>query len=319
MWLLFFLVWLSFPQISQSAERPKLPEPGWDLELTGGKTPREFFKARMDQPACREKLEDLRIGYLATKETLAKKISDGQPGPDIEKQERVMNSARDAWVKTASECGPCAARDTKKDVIAGVAKKEVWYTSHGSCQLSEASADKLTGYFDRWRDSLLHVKQYAHKNGGFFYILDLVAYNPQDGKPLAIDALESSPVQAVLSVRGPVIVFPTGFSYYAEQKFQTQSKDGVAEFYMNGTSVTPPSGYQEPVIEDVLASGRKVKVAQTKVGNVLSQWYVTADGYVRYFTAGDFRAELKFVEEQAKTIMLDTVLNMAERAETNPR
>ena len=80
-----------------------------------------------------------------------------------------------------------------------------------------------------------------------------------------------------------------------------------------------PSGLHYPPIIDVLASGRKVKLAQRKLSRVLSQWYATDDGYVSYYTAGDFRQELTAVQKQARIIMQDTIVNMVERVEGNPQ
>ncbi len=316
--LFVVLGWVLVSTSATALDKPKIPEPGVDLVLTGGKTSREFFAARMENPECRKTLEEKRVALDAEKQKLKTLQQEGEASA-VEAQEKHTISARSSWIDAVSLCGPCTAQKTEKRVIQGTAAKEVWYISNGSCQVAEKSSSKLKSTFEKLRSSILHAKQYANKHGGFYFILDLIPYDIKTDKPLPEeDEIESSPMRGLISVRGPELLgFLTGFGYYAEQKFETREKDGLEEFFLEGGTIPTPSTIKFPVnVEDVLASGRTVNVSVSRVaGGVISQWFLNSDGYIRYFTAGDFRAELKYIEEQSRNIMLDTVINMAERAD----
>jgi len=305
---------------------------GVDTELTGN-SPREFFKKRMDNPACRTKLTASRTAYLAAKklldeakakfpskeevEKLAPEPKKALQGP-IEKLEQDALSARVAWVNLFSECGNCTSREPEPIIT----DDEAWYASYGSCQLSEEDKGKLKGYFEKWRDTLLHQKQYAHRDGGFFHILDL-KLNDLTGVPFPkeYDVIGESPAEGALSVRGPkILTLSTGFTYYTKQIFETTGADGSREFSMQGWPVKAlPEKFKFPSIVDNLASHREVKLAQRKLSRVISQWYANEDGYVSYFTAGDFGKELSAVKTQSRVIMRDTIANMVERVEAEPK
>lgn len=300
-----------------------MPDKAIDSQLTGN-SPRDFFAKRIDNPVCRPKLEKARAAYDLTKKALADEKAKTPAGASDEQKDKLdgiqkqVISARDAWVNLFSECGPCTSREPEPIIT----DDEAWYGSYGSCQLSETNKDKLKGYFDTWKDSLLHVKKYANKDGGFYYILDLLL-NDVSGVPFAstFDAISDKAVEGALSVRGPKIIVSTGFTFYTKQLIDIADTEGAPRFFaMQGWPVKElPPKFKYPPIEDYLASGKKVKLAQQRLSHVISQWYFNDDGYVSYFMAGDFSRELSAVQKQAKVIMQDTMANMAERVEANPK
>lgn len=300
-----------------AADRPVYPERGEDKVLTGGKTAREFFAERTKDSPCRRDL----LGLWEKYKTALKKLDDMKKAGDADMDEQydlVTNLRRSITLKN-NECGECAAHPTKKIVIQTPARTEVWYQSDGSCQLPFTDKAQLAKAFDTIRDSVLRAKQHPHYADGLHHVLEVKAVDGKTGKFLPeVDLLGAEPQPVFVSVRGPEILgLLTAFSYVKNATWKDATVDGVRELVFKADGQRPPLGFQYPDVHSVKPSGAKETVPplrQKKVTQLLSYWYVSEDGYLRYFTAAEFGVALKFIEELGQEVMLDSVFSQYKKA-----
>lgn len=297
--------------VAMADERPVLPTPGVDMVLTQGKSAREFFVARAQMTACRAQLKSAEADYLAEKKKLNDFIASGKTADTIDTQEAAMVKARGVHLTKVFECGDCAAQEVEQRKVVTAARTEIWYIADGSCQLPSTEPEKVAKFLEKLGNELLLIKHYSKRFGGFYHILELLSLEVATGKHQPEkEKLDKSPAWSWISVRGPEIFGQqTGFSYLFEANFHLNEK----EFVLSGASPRRPLGFQVPAVKDVLASGKVVDVRQLQLPSVLALWYVSNDGYLRYYSAADFGISTKFIEEQGKVIMLDTVTSLFER------
>ena len=261
---------LLFPLLAAEPAQPVIPEPGLDKVLTGGLTSHDFFARRAEDIDCRYELDK------------AKK--DGAPRPVL--------------LKWMARCGECAVRPQGEPiVIKKVTHTEVWYVSDGSCQLDTGKS------FEKLSQSLLDMRQYPKKTGGFHALLEFIGYDGTTKKPIEIAT--ESPFEAFVAISGPVFLgIPTAASYYIKNEFKKDEN----YFHLKFSATPPPPGYTYPTLS----------VPQMRLSRVLGSWYVDRDGYIRYFTAADFGLKMQYAADLASEIILDTLVQLTERAQEKP-
>ncbi len=271
-------------------ERPVLPKPGPDLTLTGGKSPAEFFGARLANAACADRLKKAREAWVAKADSA---------------------SVREAYLDTLEACGPCATREIESRKIISVTKTEVWNISDGSCYLDPKKYGKPA--FDRMVKFLSHTDNYpAYKAGGLRNILEFVPLDPQTGalKPewLTFD----KPFYVFISVLGPTIFGETMSPQYV---ILNELKEAEGKWSLSFTGVTAPKGFRPPDVYLQAPSGKKSLVRPLRLPSVLGQWHLDAEGNLRYYTAADF-GSLGFVSgftsKLARHIILETLAHLYE-------
>lgn len=315
-WVSLSLFLISIPGIA--AERPKLPEPGVDTVLTGGKSAREFFAERTKDSPCRRELLDLRAKYREESEKFEKMKKDAATVAALDDQGLNVEKAKRAVVLKNNECGECAARPVARTVINDVGRTEVWYVSDGSCQLPITNPQELSKAYEQLRDAILRVKKYPHYADGLHHILELKAVDTKTGQWLNDkDLLDNDPQGIFVSIRGPQLFgLVTAFSYLCEVKWAESLRGEQKQLVLTGTGVRPPSGFNYPEVYSYQGGGGKTAIPekrQKKASALLKMWYLTQDGYLRYFTAADFGASISFIDQLGQEVMLDSVFSQYRR------
>jgi len=268
-----------------AAERPPIPKPEVDLEVTGGLTPREYFAKRKENKPCREAL-------AKAKEAEAK-------APAAQKK-----ALHQAYLDKVIECGDCNIVPPGPPIVVGedTASPETWYVSYGFCQLDLKGDD-----FKNLSDSLLDLKKYPAKSGGFSHIAEFIGYKEGTATPIQVATV--SPFDAAIAVKGRVLAgaLTGAIGYFVKNEF-AQEKD---YFHLTFENTDSPPGYKFPK----LTTEQGFPLPLVRLSHANGSWFLTKDGYFRYYTAADFPGVLSFASSVAKEILLDTLLEFYDRAE----
>ncbi len=324
---------ISFPLFAKSGSRPSIPAPEIDPALIqDGKTVREFFENRAKDAACqsdltkakadyRQKLkevEDLKATRVLTtdgkEDATLKSIND-----KIDAMNAPLIALRDKMLVLIDKCGECATHEVEsRDVDAGAGKTENWYISDGSCQIPSDDPAVLSKAFKLISESLLRTSAYPKTaKDGFANILAFRAANKKDLSALSDDKFPASPLNLFLWVLGPPLPFGLGwfrFQYYVKAEY-TEPKTATDPFFLKFETEadarikadTEIVGLEN--IPDTTLSGRAKKGGKTTwLKNVQGSWYVTPDGYLRYYTAAQFPMKLKDIATQGRRILIDTLV-----------
>ena len=84
-------------------------------------------------------------------------------------------------------------------------------------------------------------------------------------------------------------------------------------FQLNFNATKAPKDFKVPEVYITMASGKKKTARQMKLASVMGSWYVDKKGYARYFTAADFPVDVAFAANLARKILLNTLVQFAER------
>lgn len=296
-------------------ERPKIPEAGRDLVLANGKTIEEFFASRKTATECRQRIVELRSAVGQAKQHLAELVSKGAPAEEINMAEETQRKKRKLYVKAVGECGDCATRKIEHRIVEIDGRKGNWYIADGSCLIDSDSASKAArAYLDR-RDSLLLVSKYATHTGGLSNILSFQLVDPETGEIITgRERIQVSPYYSFIAVRGPHLFgYYTAAAYYQKAYFSETEKAGIGQFSLKYEAEPLPSGFRPPDIFEHFASGEKQPVKHVVLSDAQGSWYLDSGGYLRYHTAADFGLTLKFMEDLAQEILLETLVEMSER------
>ena len=285
--MLHLIFLLAAPLFANGIEdRPPLPKPEVDFEVTGGLTPREYFSKRQANLPCREALEKAQKAEAAA--------------PDAKKPALHM-----AYLEKVLECGDCDIVPPKEPILIDVdgSHSEQWYVSYGFCQL-----DLEKGDYETLVASLLDLKQYPAKTGGFSHMAEFIGY--EAGTKKVITQPKTSPFDAFIAVKGPIL--QTGLDgaigYFARNWYDEKVPN---QFHLWFENTAPPEKYVYPSLKT--PAGFPLPLA--KLPHAKGSWYLTRDGYFRYFTAADFPGVLSFAATKAKEILLDTLLQFRARAQ----
>lgn len=320
-------IWISTVILSLSSflwaadpQRPTAPPPGIDKVLTGGEEPRVFFQKRMADAACQDDLKKAK----GTVRSLIKEIETmraaKEPADKIDAKGPILMDERVKLLALMEKCGECATQEIETRVLDFKTHKETWFISDGSCQLpidgsTPDGKAKLKKSFDLVSDSLVHAKRYPKPNGGFDNVLDFQVMDGTTFKP-DVDAFPASPVNLTVWVRGPR-VFRLMMYYAMEATFSTTVNNGLSEFNLEFTALEPKSKITYPTVTDFTPAGKPISLIPLLLKRVVGRWYITSDGYFRYFTAAMLPANLSTnaLKEQGRAVLTDTLTELSARGQ----
>ncbi len=299
---------------------PTIPAPGLHPLVMDKTAPtafnaRAFFDARKADTVCQGELATMRASYLSARESLAKMA--GSSDLDLlDDQGTIMEQARDEWVAKMRECGKCWSQDIELRAVPTAGRTEYWYIGDGSCQLDTLETKILADSFKAKTESLTTADAYRHYTGGFPTVLDFFLVNPTTGAKMNDQTPNPlSPFYAFIAVKGPSIFgVPSAFGYYYKNQIVNRQTNGVTEYIHTFEAERAPRGFQAPSnIAIVLPSGRKRSAKSITVTRVQGMWYLTGEGYLRYYTAADLGMNLDFAKKIAQATMLTTLATLYER------
>jgi len=196
------------------------------------------------------------------------------------------------------------------------------YISDGWCRLPQkreagmseadikAQRERLAQAQDAAQNMLKDVDTYPKRSAGFNYLLEFVGVDPASGALLPSDKAKpmGNPFMAFVAVQG---VAKMSFSYMSESFFKDRTSDGVKELILQFHRVTPPEDFSEPLIYNYPKTALSVPYVSLALQDVFGQWYVDAQGNLRYQTRADFGnyAVVK-MENLARTIIMDTIYHL---------
>lgn len=298
-----------------AGERPVLPEPGPDSKLTGGKTPADFFGARLENQECQTKLKSVRDELVTSEGAVKRLVAEKAQAYLIERAEKVVAGSREAYLDGLEICGPCATREIERRKIISLTKTEMWNISDGSCYLDPKKFGKPA--YERMVKFLSHVDNYAaYRTNGLRNILEFVALDSTSGEVHPEWTTFDKPFYVFISVLGPSFLGETMSPQYVilnEVKEKTEAD--LSRWSLSFRGVTAPRGFRVPDVYQYSASGRKSIVRSLKLPSVLGQWHVDTAGNLRYYTAADFGAlgiASGFTSKLARHVILETIAHLYE-------
>ncbi len=324
---LFFT--LSLTAISAfAAEVPQIPSPGEDQVLTQGLSAREFFDRRLSDNECLSNLAAARSSFDEANRRVQELISAAAPTEAFEVAEATLYARKTALIKRVFQCGECAQRPVERREIEGNLGTQVWYVTDGSCSLH---GDGAVGRYEKGRNFLKGIRNYPQKLGGLSHVLEFVAVDPQSGEILEnLNTTEQSPLDIFISVRSADMNgLLNSISYFFRSTSGEKVSGDRKEYSIQFTSKRPTPGFRRPEVYFLPAAGKvagqydaqKRRATQWNLRNVKGSWYLSSDGYVRYFTAADFGeliensfglAELFLSEKNAAEVLGETLFDLSE-------
>lgn len=301
-------------------ERPTAPPPGVDLVLTKGEAPRVFFQKRLEQTACQGRLKTAKAEVKRLTKEIATMRANKERDDLIDDKGKTLMEERTKLLGEMQECGECATQEIETRVLDFRTHKETWFISDGSCQLpidnsTPEGKTKLKKAFDLVSDSLTHAKRYPNPNGGFNNVLEFQVMDGSTLKP-DVDAFPPSPLSLAIWVRGPRALRLMMY-YPMEAKYETTTTNGLSEFHLEFASFEPKSKVTYPTVTDFTPSGKPVGLIPLLLRRVVGRWYLTSDGYFRYFTAAMLPANLSTnaLKEQGRSVLNDTLTELSARGQ----
>ncbi len=320
------LLGLSTSLWAAEPERPTVPPPGVDKVLTKGETPRAFFQKRMADAGCQSELKAAKKAFRDLIQEVADMRAAKETDSKIDAKGGALMDARMEVLRLMELCGECATREIEVRTLDFKAGRETWFISDGSCQLpiettnakgepDAAGIAKLQTVFQLVSDSLVHAKQYAGPNGGFDNVLAFHVINGNKIDPKA--DLFPSPANLAIWVRGPRILNMMMY-YPMEAEYETVTKGSLSEFNLKFKSFEPKAKIVYPNVTDFTPSGKPVPpLINLLLRRVVGRWYITSDGYFRYFTAAMLPLNLTNPElmKQGRSVLTDTLTELSYRGQ----
>lgn len=306
--ILFSLCWLTIPSFGTSFPFA-MPNSEVDAAIFGNTEPAAFFRERArSAPRCRARLGTVKQEFKASREALQKAIDTAKPSGVIDGLEIESDEIRHRYHDTIAECGHCAIRPIEKKVRVTPKGNEIWYMVNGSCWLPGAKTEAgIKRVYQARKKSLSWTKYYPKYSGGYPQIYEFREIERKTGV-LAPSRHLSSPFLGYMAIRGPEIFStPTAFDY----TFEGNIRDHRSGLTFDFAYAPPPRRFRGPRVYDHRASGRKVRVRMLHVRDVAGKWYVTQDGYLRFFMAADLKMDLDFAKTVARRTLLDSLVHFA--------
>lgn len=272
---------------------------------------------------------------------------------EIDKKTVPYDAARTEMLKKMAECGECATLPLEpRSVDVGANKTQNWYISTGFCQLplpnkTPKERKVLVDIFKNLSESLATTSRYPRTNpGGFTNILGFKVANPKDLSVTADDKMPASPLKLFLWVLGPDTgITQLGFLYYLDAAFATKRLADVEKDWTTAVSAEPktidaasppptPADFElrfettpdpritlltktkvkgMPAVSNTTLSGRALSTTMMWLKNVQGQWYLTSDGYIRYYTAAEFPIKIPDIDERGRRVLLETLSEISAR------
>lgn len=326
-----------------AAERPKIPVDGVDTTLlvdAQGKSvsPREFFEKKSSDAACVADLarlkKEFRQQYQELQALKAKRSTPvGQEDAAIEAKYAEMDKKRDEALVLLEKCGECSTRPLDRISVLAATGKEDWYVSNGSCQIPTKDKAALKVSFEKVKQSLLNTKYYpkrAHR--GFDNILEFKFVTPTANGYTMSDAdtdLPATPFDLFVAVRGPKVFQLLSFNYFIKARHATSvvdpsarvsSEENKFSLEFENQAPTETAKLQFPEVFDYTASGKAISTSELKLPQIQGKWFLTDDGYIRYYTAAALPANIipknsNMFEVLGRKILIDSLMDLSERSE----
>ncbi|MBY0370999.1 hypothetical protein K2X33_09950 [bacterium] len=311
-------------------EATTIPADGPDLTLIGSDSPRVFFESKGTDAACVSDLStaktNYRKGYAELQKLKAARTTPvGTEDAAIEAKFKEVDAIRDNVLVLLEKCGECS---TNKLTTSKAGPGLEWFISNGSCQLPIKDKAALKTAFDKVRASLLHTANYSKKAfRGFDNILDFQMIGP-DMKPVGKDVpLPETGFNLLISVRGPGVAL----QYFIDGSYKSSAVDpskrvGMEEnqFALEFSSADANRMAQvafSGTVNDYTASGIPVPMTGVPLAQVQGKWYLTDDGYIRYYTAAVIptliipASKRQKMLDLGRKILIDSLFDLSERAE----
>ncbi len=312
----YLSVFIVFSQLLFAADRPVPPPWGENLALTGGKKAVEFFSPRLKDTECRKELADAEKFEAASRSELNKAKAAGESADNLEQLETTWRRDRKDMLKWVDRCGPCTTVQVRKVTIENVSRREVWYVAEGACQQLGDARSLESGFEASWK-SLQKVAGYGRKTGGFEPILEFI---PVDGKtgelrPNHVN-LDVFPFPVVLGLKATEFLGTSViYRQFADVQWaETKSGDRKDAVQVTVKTATPPANFQIPDMTDSWESGRPKRTTIFPVSAIHAVWYLNAQGYARYYMAGEFGANLPFANESGRASAMEALYSLYKRA-----
>lgn len=309
--LLFIALLSSFAFAISPPDFPLCEE---DQTLFGNKGAAAFFQSRQAQTACRGELAAAQSRYYSLVAKLKQLVLEGAPKPTIKATDSEKEAARKALLLKMESCGDCATRETEQTIIPG-GKKQYWYTSDGSCYLRNEISETVDRGFPQIRERFFRVNQYPRYSGGFRNLTEYMPFDYATGAHLTnlADIDPEKPLYTFMAMKGPTILGRSAYGYTFKMELDETSNETEARFTIRYRGLPAPDKYTPPRMKWLTATGDLEPVGHVAMGGANGMFCVTSSGLMRYFSSGEFGLDANYVKQQARTMALDTLVEMTER------
>lgn len=252
-----------------------------------------------------------------------------------------MRRTSDQLIALISSCGDCFARPVVKTDVIGVDHNEFLYRADGSCLFTAKDDKEGADAFHAAIEQLKYPYRYPHKNGGFWNIIDLKVVDPATYKLLPKfedPSLSLSDPQEGYAIwlRGPDFAgFVNSYWYLTVNEFTGPKALGEEEEDFHFVFRTPElvhergempeaayeaaTAFVAPTVSDISPLGERKMTLANQLQRVVGSWYIKRvknEIYFRYVTAADMQLKQKFLEDQGRDILLETLHEMIEKVKT---
>jgi len=292
---------------------PDFPAKGRCPIPVEGVTHAQFILRRKADSACTSDLAAAERAYRDSRRELVRLVETSASGDEIARMERRLVTRRAVWHARLGECGDCWAAPTRR-IEGEELDGQVWYESDGFCEIPFTAPGPLERAWSAATDFLLSVGRYPREKLGFPHVARLVAVDFATGalRP-EVKELSVSPTHLWVLALGPrILELQSGFTYFNELTFERVKWAADAEMLIRARTVRPPRGFVPPRAEAVNVAGEREIVATKSLSRVKAQWYLDGAGHLRYWTAAEFRAPSKFVEESGQALEMATLARVYE-------
>ncbi len=287
------------------------PHPGIDKNLFGEESPMDFFRKRKTiNVQCVEKLAEAKELFLKSEKKLKNLVSKKASQNEIEKVEIEYERFKATYFELFSKCGDCTIREIEKKEIVNTLKSEVWYFVDSSCFINLENKESV---YKSLYLSLLNSEKYSKESGGLSGIFKYMVINPLTGT--VEKEINSSPFYSLFVIKGPFLMGQqTGFSFYARNEYKNSEKD----FYLTFDRDRLPPTFSMPVVYDKSINGKINEVFLFELSSVHGFWFITREGYVRFFMAADLGMPFDFAIATGKMILFENLIEFIERGFKEP-
>ncbi len=201
-------------------------------------------------------------------------------------------------------CGECTVPRVKLTKIPGIPPK-YWYESHGFCDVSQVSDEKLEEGIVKTAEILRTPQSYTE------IFKSVLTFSPFEGTNYIEDfgtAGENTPFKAFMAVTGPRIlgVLPV-YGYFIENTPKLDTVNGKTYFDLTFQQ-TSSNGLPADDVYSVSVTGEKKKMNPNVLKNIIGWWELNPEKKViRYSTAAEFGIGLDSLKPVARRVHLDTV------------
>lgn len=284
-------------------------QPGVDTKLFVTESPKEFFhKRQTNNVGCFKKLLLIKKQYLETKLKLKNLILKKVSQTEIEKTQKEFEHYKKTYLELFETCGNCFLHEIEKKEILSTIKNEIWYLIDGSCFINLENSELLKKTYKKLYTSLLTVEQYSKESGGLSGILKYLVVNPISGK--IEKEISSSPFYSFYVIKGPFLMGQqTGFAFFARNEFKYQDD----QFYLTFTGDKMPPSFSWPEVFDTSVTGNINKVFLFHISSVYGFWFISSEGYIRFFLAADLGMSFDFAISTGRMIFFENLIEFMER------